>query len=306
MVRQQHDLSDSSLDLLLDTVTNAFGGILFLSILIVLMLRMTSEQTQPTQTTADQPSQAELLQLQTKLADARSELSQLQAVSTLQDDFAESLTDESLKVRHQALQAERAKRDAASEERARQADRLAQEQQQNNSLREQLAQSEENLAQQQARLKELQEILGKETAARTRSASLPQTKATSKMEVAIVVRYGRAYFVHHYDSAGLPTGLNTDDLLVLEDGFFMLHLTPKPYAGFALADEASVKRELRAALASLPSRHHYVALAVFDDSFEEFGLLKKCLIDLGYEYRLIPIAVGDSVAPSSVGNPRVQ
>ena len=306
MARKHHDLSDSSLDLLLDTVTNAFGGILFLSILIVLMLRMTSAQTQPTETTADQPSQAEMLHLQTELADARSELAQLQAVSTLQAEFAESLTDESLKARHQELQARRAKRDAASEERARQTDRLAQEQQQNNGLREQLAHSEENLARQQARLKEMQEELAKETAARTRSASLPQAKATSKMEAAVVVRYGRAYFVHHYDSTGFPTGFNTDDLLVLENGSSRVHLTPKPYAGIALADEASVKAALRTALASLPSHRYYVGLPVFDDSFEEFGLLKKCLIDLGYEYRLIPMIDGESVVSGSVENPRVQ
>ena len=37
--------ADSSLELLLDTITNTFGGILFLALLVVVLLQMTSEAT---------------------------------------------------------------------------------------------------------------------------------------------------------------------------------------------------------------------------------------------------------------------
>ncbi|MEO8166385.1 MAG: hypothetical protein ABI619_13420, partial [Betaproteobacteria bacterium] len=42
-MRRRTNTDDSSLELLLDTICNTFGGILFISMLVVILLNMTSE-----------------------------------------------------------------------------------------------------------------------------------------------------------------------------------------------------------------------------------------------------------------------
>lgn len=307
MARQSQDLVDSSLDLLLDTITNAFGGILFLSILIVLLLRITSDAAPESEPTADAPSQAEVVRLQGELANAASQLAQLQATTELQAGLEASLADDTTRQLHAQNQQRKTQRDAALARRLNAAQQLAQTQQQNNRTRDSLAALAGDLEQSQQQLAHAQAELAKETEARTRSASLPQARATHKGEVAMVVRYGRAYVLLRYDARGQRTGFNTADFLLLGksvDG--RAKLTPKPYAGIPLDNAARLQAALRSQLSAVPARERYLAFSVWEDSFEEFATLKQVAIDLGYEYRVLAIRDGETVYSGFIGTPRVQ
>lgn len=307
MARQSQDLVDSSLDLLLDTITNAFGGILFLSILIVLLLRMTSEATPEIEPTADAPSQAEVVRLQAELANAASQLTQLQATTDLQAGLEATLADDTTRELHAQNQQRKTQRDAALARRLNAAQQLAQTQQRNNRTRDSLAALATDLQQSEKELAHAQAELAKETEARTRSASLPQARETHKGEVAMVVRYGRAYVLFRYDSHGQRIGFNTTDFLLLGSGLDgRAKLTPKPYAGIALDNAARLQDALRSQLSAVPAHERYLAFSVWEDSFEEFATLKKCAIDLGYEYRVLAIRDGESVYSGFIGTPRVQ
>jgi hypothetical protein len=304
MARKGQDLVDSSLDLLLDTITNAFGGILFLSILIVLLLRMTSQTTPEIEPTADPPSQAEIVRMQAELASAASQLAQLQATAELRAGLDSSLADDTIRELHAQNQQRKAQRDAALARRLNAAQQLAETQQRNNRTRDSLAALSTQLQQSEQELAHAQAELAKETEKRTRSASLPQARATQKAEVAMVVRYGRAYVLFRYDERG---GFNTADFIVLgktTDG--RIQLTPKPYAGIPIDDTAGLQAALRSKLRSVPASQHYLAFSVWEDSFDEFAPLKKAAIDLGYEYRVLAIRDGEAVYSGFIGTPRVQ
>src|SRR5690606_27498262 len=153
-----------------DTITNAFGGILFLSILIVLLLRMTHDATPGIEPTADAPSQAEVVRLRAELASAASQLAQLQATMQLQQGLDTSLADEAIRELHAQNQQRKAQRDAAHARQVDAAQQLAKTQQQNNRTRDSLASLDSDLQQSQQQLTQAQAALEKETEARTRSA----------------------------------------------------------------------------------------------------------------------------------------
>ena len=45
MSRHKADLDESSLELLLDTICNTFGGVLFISILVVIMVNLSTKES---------------------------------------------------------------------------------------------------------------------------------------------------------------------------------------------------------------------------------------------------------------------
>lgn len=125
-------------------------------------------------------------------------------------------------------------------------------------------------------------------------ARLPHLHSTDKREIGLILRYNRLYVWHDYGKHGSRLGLNTDDFVVVEDHRDYIEATPKPYAGTPIAGGDS-----RATLASKLRQFNAVkecfALAVWDDSFESFQTLKNLIIELGFNYRLIPIVTGEGV-----------
>lgn len=88
--RLQGELDSDSLDLLLDTICNTFGGILLISLLVAVLANMASNSVaiEP----PEQVTQAELIELQQKLAQEKEKYRLLQATLNQQreirNDFA--------------------------------------------------------------------------------------------------------------------------------------------------------------------------------------------------------------------------
>ncbi len=77
MARRRSLMSDtSSLELLLDTICNTFGGIVFVSLLVVILVNMSSRET--ADTPPEPVTQAEMLKKQTELESLRQDLKELQ------------------------------------------------------------------------------------------------------------------------------------------------------------------------------------------------------------------------------------
>jgi hypothetical protein len=55
------------------------------------------------------------------------------------------------------------------------------------------------------------------------------------------------------------------------------------------------RTHLEARLKTFDPLTHYLAVSVWDDSFEAFQSLKNIMIDLGFEYRLLLVPDGTSV-----------
>src|SRR5688500_11906818 len=93
-MRRRRTQPPDSLDLLLDTITNAFGGILFLAILVVLLMQKNRHRFDSS-VNEDPGAPERLAQLRTEIAIRRRTLeSQSQLMSQLSLTTARELLDE--------------------------------------------------------------------------------------------------------------------------------------------------------------------------------------------------------------------
>lgn len=283
--------SDSSLELLLDTICNTFGGVLFVAILIVVMLRMTSK----TQAEANTPqvSEAEQLELQQQQAALEGTIETLrQAAAGLDDSTgrADPATEELL----QEFKGKQKSRQELLGRRLEVLGKIAQHQTSMNQTAHEIEEWDNREKAAKRRHRELKDTLQAEVASRSQRADYSGTRRTGKHEIQAVLRYGRFYVLHRYDSSGDRIGLNTDEFIVLEDGARETRTTPMPHAGTIIENTPKATQDVTARLGLFSPRRDYIAILVWSDSFGQFRQLKKALIEAGFEYRLIPAEDGDT------------
>jgi hypothetical protein len=283
--------SDSSLELLLDTICNTFGGVLFVAILIVIMLRMTSK-TQAEANTR-QVSEAEQLELQQQQAALAGMIETLhQAAAGLDDsvELADAATAELL----QEFKGKQKSRQELLGRRLETLGKIATYQTSINQTAHEIEQWEKREQTAKKRQRELKETLKTEVASRSQQADYSGIRRTGKHEIQTVVRYGRFYIWHRYDSSGNRAGLNTDEFVVLGDGDRETRTTPMPHAGTIIESTPKATQDLTARLGLFSPRRDYIAILVWPDSFGQFHLFKKLLVEAGFEYRLIPVKDGET------------
>lgn len=120
------------------------------------------------------------------------------------------------------------------------------------------------------------------------------------------MRYGRLYRVHRDQGVDLRGRLNTDHFVILADDADQIRVTPKPYAGIPVSDDQQLETQLQETLSASDKEQHYLAIAVWEDSFDRFVFLKNAIVDMGFEYRLIPIEENSIISEGGGGQPLVQ
>jgi hypothetical protein len=309
---------ESSLELLLDTICNTFGGILFLAMLVALLLT----QTQRRNASGPQPSgpraalsPAELARLERRAQELQEDARHIELLIQDLQRMTERLFDPE--------QAELARRLAGSEariaalegERAALLARIADAQA--SAVRASLAADdgakrfEQTQAAARAAERRLAEARREQAALLQAAAKLPaeleaaatvatagkapRERATDKRELAVMLKYGRLYQMHRY--SGADRSVNTTDFVVREDDDYN-RARPRPTAGIDLTAAGAADRVSRM-FAGFPRRDWYACLVVHPDSFAEFLALKTWLVSHGYEYRLFPAA--EPVVDSGAG-----
>lgn len=298
---------DSSLELLLDTITNTFGGVLFLAILVSLLLRTASPTASSQSAAAAAISVSEQAAYEVRLVDLQDQLARLQrprtpdlaSVSDSQPDTskeeAERLSAELAAAVHEratiALHtaASQREREAAMEEIARLVDRRA-------VAAEQLSRAKAAMNAAMAESKRLVQArltLERNSKPTTieQTVGMPTLRETQKQQVAVLLRFGRLYMTHRWKD-GVRLGPNPDHFVVTPGTPPVAR--PKPGAGIAVSAE-TVTSELRRLLRPFPEARWVVAVVVFHDSFVEFQILKQAIVEAGYEYNPIPVEPGGSV-----------
>jgi hypothetical protein len=289
---RRSEVDTSSLELLLDTITNTFGGILFVLILVILLLRMGENAAQSRfAATDDQKTQ----ELRGKLHDRQSELQSLRQVAASQQAALTSLAQGDAKEFQARLAAIRLRvADLASQK----AEHLARIDQMSSELRG--AQATESririrIEEETARQQELERDIAVETQIRTRTAELPSVRSTSKREFPVIVRFGRLYSPYSVDKISGERLRQLGDFAILGEIDDALRITPKPYRGTLLEDTPACTAALQRLLNSVDKESFYVAVAVWDDSFSEFAVLKNVMVGHEIEYRLLPTVSGEHI-----------
>ena len=298
---------DSSLELLLDTICNTFGGILFLAILVSLLLRTTRDRAEADlQASGPAPamSRADLIRVEAELKDATDRIDQLKKSIELSGQLSESLATPEIRSELKRLDSESVKvleRQRKEGEllarlatiQAATADAKAAVAQSAGDLaeaRQVLADAERQLDEAEAEKQVLQDRAGvlAEEAIRSSeveaSGAAPRERVTGKREWPLLIRYGRVYQL--YRSEGEEEAVNTEHFDV-QKGILADSAHARIGAGVS-ASRPDFAQQLSSLLRERPPAGWYIAIAVFPDSFDAFQRVKAQLVSRGYEYRIIP------------------
>ena len=143
--------------------------------------------------------------------------------------------------------------------------------------------------------------MDQERAKRQIKSPFPEERAAAKDDYAVTMKYGRWYVDRSDD--GLP---NLEDFAVLDSEGTYLTVTPKPYRGIPVDEGKQLSRRIVSSLRSKSPDEVYVCISVWDDSYDQFQLVRDYLVENGFEYRLIAVTEGDEVSEGYVPNPQVQ
>jgi hypothetical protein len=287
--------------MLLDTMCDAFGGIILLAVLVVLLT--SNERSQST----TNPDSQEMLQRRIAIAQANLQQAlQLQASLQTRADDGHWKAQVSLLATRQKIQdeieaiRELAARNAKELDSTASADpaermknltaqltgALARKTEAENSL----AASKENRKRLNTRLTSLQKQATDLVNESQRQLRLPKEHETSKRVIYIIARFGRIYPCRNSDLSRNETDIEWTSTLTGEKA------EPKQGKG---TDPGVNAAELRTYFRNLSGSSVYVAFCVFEDSFPAFIRAKQFTIESGLTYGWDPFQFSDG--PVSFG-----
>jgi hypothetical protein len=271
-----------SLYLLLDTLCNAFGGIILLAVLVVLL---TSKEKSQSATSSDSQEM-----LQRRLALAQTNLQQsLQLAASLHA----KANDERWKQQVALLSTRKELQDAIQQARdtvaqnskelgaasaADPAERLkflnaelATAQARNLEVKNSLAAAEENIKRLKQRLADMERQVTAKLNELQRPLRLPREHETGKRVIYIIVRYGHIYPCRNSDLSRNETDINWTSVLDNEiaEPIRSKGLDPNAVASY---------------FSGLASDDVYVVFCVFEDSFPSFIRAKQSAVASGISY----------------------
>jgi len=288
MRRRRRSTTADSLELLLDTICNTFGGVLFIAILVVILLRMTGESKDETPVSTVAPEQFQ--QQQNRLASVTAELSLLREARLGQQRLAEQFAEESVReqivIRNELQQSFDKLQLTYSQQliaNAEESHKIAEARLVN-------VRTQENLELAEKKKDHLEHQLTEERDSRIKEMRMPVVRSSGfRQEIALVLRYGRMYVWHRYARDGTRLGLNTDEFVVVSEEGSALVTRPKPTAGVPLGDTSLSREKIRERLRQFSPRNCVMAIIVRPDSYGSFNALRDVLLDEGFEYRLMPM-----------------
>lgn len=302
MSKRRRRSQTSSLDLFLDTICNAFGGIMFISILISILIQMrgnpndtTAKSDGVTETEAlDKQKKVEQLQQQIRvLTETVSDRERLlfneeskesNALLAQKEKLVKEL--EKAQLAQQSLLATTASKDIAIQKAQRDLQEL-----ETRLTDARIAVSE--------RSKELEESLD----AVETTTTLPKVSTTLKGNLMFAMRYGKLFLITDTEGNG-DHGINSQHASALDLGVGV-QIRLKQSAGWTL-DSAQDFLKFKRVLDNHPNSNTFISVAVFSDSHSEFSKLKAKLITMQYDYDLLPLDNPDTLMIVTGGSATVQ
>lgn len=284
MARRKNNANASSLDLFLDTICNAFGGIVFISILISILAQMQGGSSTPEETpTITKEKAAEITQEVTELQSERTRL--IAMIQKLERDQLGGDQTELLDMLKQMEDSQKKLDDVVSQQ-TQASNKLSDIQSEVEKLQEEAEKVERELSDAQAALVAQTKSLDDALDALEQKVQLSKARVTRKSFVFMVMRFEKIYLVTDLSKA------NAEDLftehvekLVTNSG---VSIRPKPDAGWPWKDSQTLPR-FRSAIAARKPSECFIEIAVWPDSFDTFGKFKQTIVELGYEYELLPL-----------------
>jgi hypothetical protein len=290
-----------SLYLLLDTLCNAFGGIILLAVLVVLLT--SKEKTQSSKAADSQEM------LQRRLAIAQTDLQKSQQLAA---SLQAKANDERLKQQVELLSTRKALQEAIRQSRETVAQyskdldtasavdpserlkflnaQLAAAEAHKLEARNSLAAADENTKRLKQRLADLERQVTTKLDELQRPLRLPKEHETGKRVIYVIVKYGHIYLCRNYDLSRNETDIDWTTTLTGE--------TAEPRRGQGI-DPTGSTAGLINFFKNMSDDSVYVAFCVYDDSFPAFIRAKQLASDCGLAYGWEPFQISDG--PVSFG-----
>jgi len=296
MSRPNHDIKDS-LDLLLDTMCNAFGGIVLIAILVALLsneVRVTQEATRirelSTEMTKRRIAQAgsdilaarqyqDDLTNRLEATDLREKIELVKERDRLKDAI-ESLSKSSIDVQKRTEQAQEAATETTDERVHSLRTQFEELNKQYVTAQNALEAIEQNNQRLRQRISDVESEAQKSKTRNVVQLRLPKEHPQSKVPVPVVIRYNQIYFVYDTSTSRVQRneyGLTFETML---DGD--TEVLPIRGRGVDLSGSTTLLR-------NVPRQDYYIVCWVYGDSFRVFNQFKQLITRSGYEYGWSPV-----------------
>lgn len=291
------DNINASLELLLDTICNTFGGVLFISMLVVIMTNLTSQQVMLT--APDAAAQSQLVQAERELEAHRKQLNTLREALEQQADIAQRVASPDARELLKQLRDLKRQRSELTENRSQSLADAGKSQADVNEIARQLQELDAAMAAAKAALSAAELRLNAEITARSRAARLPKLRETSKVEIAFFLKQGRlTAYVRRGADGGLTVNA-ADFVETTAEGQRLIE--PKPGAGLAVTAQADAQNAIARLFSDFDATKHYLAIFVWPDSFDQFATVKDAMVARQFEYRLVLIPRDKKVPIGATG-----
>ena len=300
--RRRSKINASSLDLFLDTICNAFGGIMFLSILIAVLAQLRDSQ-QSTEPVDEALSQSEVDDFSHKLDELQSErqrvLATIESLEKLREDPNQS---EVLELKKQVRQAN-LMLDQAIAEQSDVTLKLSEVQLEVTNRKREAVELEEKLVAARAAYLDKAKAIEEALASHEQKTEIPVNRESNKANLLFAMRYGKLYLISDANDPA-SSNYNTNHAIITKTAS-TTELKPRKEAGWDLAVPTNVS-QLEVAIANRSPNDTFLSVAVWPDSFKEFARFKEICLRIGYDYQLVPLSEIDSVSIGSGGTANVQ
>ncbi len=294
---RRRNTNSSSLDLFLDTICNAFGGIMFIAILLSIISQFRSKQDGPQKPVDPRATQDNVRKFEELVA---ASLDLREAIALLKPK-ALSSQDNTIDAKNEELRKQFDKLSQVSGDYTKALQVLEETLRNNVQLELEMKQLDEDLTTMRVELQQKSGDLDKVRNDKMISIELPIVRATHKSNLLFAMRYGKTYFVKD----ATRTDYNTSHVSVRSTAS-LEYFKPLMAAGWNLED-ASDMADFTRLLNGYSSATHVITIGVWPDSFDAFAGTKAQLIKLGFEYELVPLdEVAEVPVGSRDGNARVQ
>ena len=280
-----------SLELLLDTICNTFGAVIFISILLSLLVRDSGVRegiaSLPEEVSAVIAARnQEIAQAKARQGALERQLAQQQDVL---DRFASAaskgLANEILTAADNQVQLLEQKTDVVDGMTQAESQALTMEA----TMKQQALKLQQTQQQHKALLKEMQQA----TTLSSRTARIPRIRRTEKFGLAYMLHEGRLY------RATTPDGEIDEMDCVRTEAGGMTRIAPRADSGMAVPqesvaaqDHAVERHKLQAKFQQIDKARQFVRLFVSRNSFAQFIPVKDALIEHGLEYEVILFSDG--------------
>jgi hypothetical protein len=285
MGRRVTSNSTESLELLLDTICNTFGAVIFISILVAVLVSQSSRSRSVPESKTDPAIDAAIVQ--SDIQQARERLRVLSGQIRQQELVTRRFASQESVALAGEIKQHTEDRLRLTEEKAEAVKEITDAQAASAVLQNKLQLEQAALDAASAENSRLQTELAEQSELSGRTARIPRVRKTDKMSLVYAIDDGRLFRV----TTVQQTIDNVDCERTTESGVDVIR--PRTGAGVSIASNG-LQGRLASRFSGVSSGTQFIQLFVSRDSFSQFLPVKDLLVKLGLEYEVL-ITNGDSV-----------